>query len=161
MEEVRSLAVKILDEARLEIQANMARQYRVTPKGVEDNGVRWVNASGRSSAAFQVVEEEGSVRLVYRGDDVAPLNSIQYGHDEVPSLEEAEQWREEKMKSGAGRLPRAASIVKGIEERGGTERKFEPQTWIIDPVIETAVQALNEQLPAVVARSVRFMLLGN
>ena len=63
-------AVKILDECRARIQANMAKKYRTT------NGERWINASGSSSEAFKVETETGdfglsaSVRLVYRGDDV-------------------------------------------------------------------------------------------
>ena len=41
-------AVKILDECRARIQANMAKRYRT------GGGERWINASGRSSAAFKV-----------------------------------------------------------------------------------------------------------
>lgn len=147
--EALDLAVKILDEARTQIQANMALHYRTS------KGERWVNASGRSAEAFQVESDEYAVRLVYRGDNVAPLESIQYGTDEVPTLQEAASWREAKTRSGAVGLPSPQGIVNGIAKRGGTERFFEPQDWIIGPVIDTAVQALNEQLPKAVAGEIK------
>lgn len=155
MDEVLSLATKILDECRVRIQANMAKRYRTS------NGVRWVNASGRSSEAFKVVDvRDGVVALKYEGDDVAPLESIQYGTDEVPTIEEAERWRRDKMSSGAKKLPSARSIVRGIERRGGTERHDEPQEWIIGPEVEAAVDALNDQLPAAAAAAVRNMIFS-
>jgi len=155
MEDVRNLAVKILDEARVAIQANMAQHYRTT------HGERWINASGRSSAAFKVEDKDGvHVRLVYKGDDVAPLETIQYGHDghgeNTPTVADIMRWGREKfgMELSAGQ---AAAIVRNIE-KNGTERFREPQEWIITPVVETAVDALNEQLPAAAVRHVRDML---
>lgn len=149
------LAANILDEARAHIQANMAQHYRTI------NGERWINASGRSSAAFKVERDVDSVRLVYRGDDVAPLSSIEYGTDEVPSLEEAERWREDKIKSGAVAVPSAKAIVRSIELNGGTERYREPQEWIISPVIETAVLALHDQLRGAALEDIEFNLFQN
>ena len=148
MENVRTLAAKILDEARVMIQANMAKRYRTT------FGERWINASGRSSAAFQVEDKDGvHVRLVYKGDDVAPLDSIQYGTTGVPPISVIEQWQREK---GLDLNPWA--IRTNIKKRGGTERHIEPQDWVIGPVVEAAVDALNEQLPAAAVRHVRDML---
>lgn len=155
MEDVLSIAVKILDDARLHIQANMAKKYR---NGNGDE--RWVDASGRSSAAFQVEEDGNKARLVYRGDDIAPLDSIQYGHDEPPTIGEARQWRRDKAKSGAKELPSANGIVRGIEERGGTERFIDPQEWIMNPVIEGALDALNEQIPQASLEAVSTFLFG-
>lgn len=142
------LAAAILDEAKTQIQANMAAHYD-TPYGE-----RWVNASGRSSEAWRVEVEETKARLVYEGDDVAPLQSIQDGTDEVPSLDEAARWVEEKTRSGAGNLPSPEAVVKGIALRGGTERHLMPQDWIVSPVIDTAVQALIDQIPAVTAHDI-------
>lgn len=149
------LAAKILDEARVMIQANMAKRYRTS------RGDRWINASGRSSAAFQVEDKDGvHVRLVYKGDDVAPLDSIQYGHDgqgdNTPTVADIIRWGMEKfgMELSAGQ---AAAIVRNIEKYG-TERFREPQDWVIGPVVEAAVDALNEQLPAAAVRQVRDML---
>ena len=149
MENVRTLAAKILDEARVMIQANMAKRYRTT------FGERWINASGRSSAAFQVEDKDGVyVRLVYKGDDVAPLDSIQYGTTGVPPISVIEQWQRDKGLEGINPW----AIRTNIKKRGGTERHIEPQDWVIGPVVEAAVDALNEQLPAAAVRHVRDML---
>lgn len=149
MEDVRTLAAKILDEARVMIQANMAKRYRTS------RGERWINASGRSSAAFQVEDKDGvHVRLVYKGDDVAPLETIQYGTTGVPPISVIEQWQRDKGLDGINPW----AIRTNIKKRGGTERHAEPQDWVIGPVVEAAVDALNEQLPAAAVRQVRDML---
>ena len=149
MEDVRNLAVKILDEARVMIQANIAMRYRTS------RGERWINASGRSSAAFQVEDKDGvHVRLVYKGDDVAPLDTIQYGTTGVPPISVIEQWQRDKGLEGINPW----AIRTNIKKRGGTERHVEPQDWVIGPVVEAAVAALNEQLPATAVRHVRDML---
>ena len=148
-EDVRNLAAKILDEARVAIQANMAKRYRTS------RGERWINASGRSSAAFKVEDKDGvHVRLVYKGDDVAPLDSIQYGTTGVPPISVIEQWKRDKGLEGINPW----AIRTNIKKRGGTERHVEPQDWVIGPVVEAAVDALNEQLPAAAVRQVRDML---
>ncbi len=146
---MRTLAAKILDEARVMIQANMAKRYRTS------RGERWINASGRSSAAFQVEDKDGvHVRLVYKGDDVAPLDSIQYGTTGVPPISVIEQWQRDKGLEGINPW----AIRTNIKKRGGTERHVEPQDWVVGPVVEAAVEALNEQLPAAAVRHVRDML---
>lgn len=148
MEDVRQLAAKILDEARVMIQANMAKRYRTS------RGERWINASGRSSAAFQVEDKDGvHVRLVYKGDDVAPLDSIQYGTTGVAPVNVLSDWIRDK---GLDLNPWA--VRTNIKKRGGTERHVEPQDWVIGPVVEAAVAALNEQIPAAAVRHVRDML---
>ena len=148
MEDVINLALKILDEARVAIQANMAQHYRTT------HGERWINASGHSSAAFHVEDKDGvHVRLVYKGDDVAPLDSIQYGTTGVAPVSVLSDWIRDK---GLDLNPWA--VRTNIKKRGGTERHFEPQDWIVGPVVEAAVDALNEQLPAAAVRHVRDML---
>lgn len=149
MEDVRQLAAKILDEARVMIQANMAKRYRTS------RGERWINASGRSSAAFQVEDKDGvHVRLVYKGDDVAPLDTIQYGTTGVPPISVIERWQRDKGLEGINPW----AIRTNIKKRGGTERHVESQDWVIGPVVEAAVAALNEQLPAAAVRHVRDML---
>lgn len=147
--EVETIAVKILDECATRIRANMARRYRTS------KGERWINASGRSAAAFQVVIEGGGtlVRLVYRGDDVAPLASLQTGTTDVPPVSVLSRWMEEK---GLDLNPWA--VRSNIKKRGGTERHFEPQDWVVGPEVEAAVAALNDQIPAAAARAVRDLL---
>lgn len=139
-------AVKILDECRSRIQANMAKRYRTS------HGERWINASGRSSAAFKVeVSEDGTrVRLVYRGDDVAPLFSIQDGTTGVAPVSVLAEWIEDK---GLDLNPWA--VRANIKKRGGTERLFEPQDWVIQPEIDAAMEALRRELPAAASATVR------
>lgn len=150
MQQVTALAIKILDEARAEIQANMAKRYRT------ERGERWINASGRSSEAFKVDEVGGiSVRLVYRGDDVAPLDSIQYGTTGVPDIPTLARWTREK-----GLPINPYAVQRGIIKRGGTERFSEPQEWVINPVVEEAVRQLNERLPQEAVRAVRAAIFG-
>lgn len=149
MEDVRNLAAKILDEARVMIQANMAKRYRTS------RGERWINASGRSSEAFQVEDKDGvHVRLVYKGDDVAPLETIQYGTTGIAPISAIERWQKDKGLEGINPW----AIRTNIKKRGGTERHIEPQDWVVGPVVEAAVDALNDQLPAAAVRQVRNLL---
>ena len=143
------LAAKILDECRARIQANMARRYRTS------HGERWINASGRSSEAFQVEVSERRAALVYKGDDVAPLASLQTGTTGVPPVSVLSRWMEEK---GLDLNPWA--VRTNIKKRGGTERHFEPQDWVVGPEVEAAVDALRDQIPAAARATVRDLLFG-
>lgn len=143
------LAAKILDECRARIQANMARRYRTSA------GERWINASGRSSEAFQVEVSERRAALVYKGDDVAPLASLQTGTTGVPPVSVLSRWMEDK---GLDLNPWA--VRANIKKRGGTERHFEPQDWVVAPEVEAAVDALRDQIPAAARATVRDLLFG-
>lgn len=148
MDNPTDIAVKILDECRARIQANMAKRYRTT------GGERWINASGRSSAAFQVESDNQGIRLVYRGDDVAPLSTIQTGTTGVPPISVITRWQREK---GLEDLNPWA-IRTNIKKRGGTERHFEPQDWVVGPEVEAAVDALRDQIPKAARMTVRNLL---
>ena len=137
-------AIKILDEARARIQANMAMHYRT------EGGERWINASGHSSDAFKVERDGDKVTLVYRGDDVAPLFSIQDGTTGIAPISVLERWMSEK---GLNLNPWA--VRTNIKKRGGTERHLEPQDWVIQPAIDEAMDALRRDLPPVAAAAVR------
>ena len=137
-------AVKILDDCRARIQANMAKRYRTS------GGERWINASGRSSAAFKVEVDGGTVRLVYRGDDVAPLFTIQDGTTGVAPVRVLAEWIADK---GLDLNPWA--VRANIKKRGGTERHFEPQDWVIQPEIDAAMEALRRELPLAARASVK------
>lgn len=153
----KDTAVKILDEARVAIQGNMALHYRNMA-----NEERWINASGRSSAAFQVVADNDRVQLVYRGDDVAPLETIQYGYKGDVSVDVIAEWKAIKESQGATGIPSPEKVVENIRE-AGTERYIEneagrPQDWVISPVVSMAVQALNEQLPDEMVKDITELL---
>ena len=139
-------AVKILDECRARIQANMAKRYRTS------GGERWINASGRSSGAFKVeVSDDGNrVQLVYRGDDVAPLSTIQDGTTGVAPVRVLAEWIADK---GLDLNPWA--VRANIKKRGGTERHFEPQGWVIQPEIDAAMEELRRELPLAAKATVR------
>lgn len=145
------LATKILDEARAEIQANMAKHYRTS------RGERWINASGRSSEAFKVEVDGSRVRLVYRGDDVAPLASIQEGTTGVAPVAVLEQWIRDKGLHGLNPW----AVRQSIKKRGGTERHDEHQDWIVAPVVEEAVRKLKEELRAAAVRDFTEQIFGN
>lgn len=140
MAKIHDDVTMILDQCREQIVANMLRHYPTS------NGERWVSASGRSAAAFKVEADENSVRLVYSGSDIAPLDSIEYGSEDVPSLDTAERWRQDKMRSGAANIPSAFAIIKGIKRRGGTERHIEPQPWILSEPIAAAVDEIRDKI---------------
>lgn len=137
-------AANILDEARARIQANMAMHYRTA------SGERWINASGRSSDAFKVERDGDRVLLVYRGDDVAPLSSIQDGTTGIAPVSALERWISDK---GLDLNPWA--VRANIKKRGGTERHVTPQDWVIQPAIDEAMEALRRDLPPVAAAAVR------
>lgn len=140
MAKIHDDVTMILDQCREQIVVNMLRHYPTV------HGERWVTASGRSAAAFKVEADEDSVRLVYSGSDIAPLDSIEYGSGDIPSLDNAERWRQEKMMSGAANIPSAFGIIKGIIRRGGTERREEPQPWVLSEPIAAAVDEIRENI---------------
>ena len=78
----------------------------------------------------------------------------------MPTLAEAGRWREEKIRSGAKNVPSAKAIVEGIRRRGGTERHFEPQEWVIGPELEAAVDALRDQISEPFIQDVRNFIFG-
>ena len=140
----KDTAIKILDECRARIQANMARHYRTS------RGERWINASGRSSDAFKVERDRDKAMLVYRGDDVAPLFSIQDGTTGIAPVAVLERWLSDK---GLDLNPWA--VRTNIKKRGGTERRVTPQDWVIQPAIDEAMEALRRDLPASAKAAVR------
>lgn len=147
------IAAIIMDECRLRIQANMARRYRT------DKGERWINASGRSSAAFQVEREPGVVRLVYDGEDVAPLDTLEFGTDEVPTIDELQRWWQEKFGEELSR--HNAELMAAKIEREGTERWVNPQNWVFSPEISAAEEAIIDQIPAAATEEFRNYIFDN
>ena len=131
-------AVAILDDARIRIQANMARRYRT------DKGERWIDASGRSSKAFKVDTDNRVTRLVYEGSNVAPFSSIENGTNVMPDPKELQQWHEAKFGKEIHYKHAANTALKIGRE--GTERYREPQNWVITPVIEEAADTLSREL---------------
>lgn len=63
--DIKAGVVDLLERAKADMQTRMA---------AED-----INASGRSSASFRVVEYDGGVMLVYGDKDTAPLSTLEVG----------------------------------------------------------------------------------
>lgn len=131
-------ALLILDECREDIQAAMAFQN--------------VNASGRSSAAFQVERTARGCRLVYRGDDVAPLETLEEGRGpgEMPDTERLRQWSIDKGIPFANEEDRrrfAWALALRIK-RAGTLRHMSP----ID-VFSTCCREAAEEIKATIVNA--------
>lgn len=152
MSEALDLAVKILDEARTQIQANMALHYRTK------KGERWVNARGKSAEAFQVVKDETHAKLIYQGDDIAPLETIQGGYKGDVSVDVIEQWRLDKIASGAQGIPPAEYIVQTIKEFG-TERYIKNEDWIINTAVDLATSDIMEKIGAEYIKDLKTFLV--
>lgn len=130
----------ILDECRSRIQANMAKHYRTAM------GDRVINATGKSSEAFKVVVDDTglSVSLIYQGDDVAPIDSIQYGHKDRPSASDLKDWM--RVKTGRDLTDAQAERMADRIASIGTERFREPQEWVITPELEKASDEIRKVL---------------
>lgn len=132
---MQDFVIQKLDECRLRIVANLGKEYRL-----QNGEVRIINASGRSAKAFKVVQVgDNSFRLVYQGADVAPFDSLEYGHNERPQVEDIIRWSAEKF--GEPFNDRKAMYVAEKISRVGTERYREPQEWVLTPeILETTTE---------------------
>lgn len=109
-------AILILDEAAEAIRERMAADG--------------INASGRSSAAFFAERTDKGCRLVYRGENVAPLVSLEEGQPpgEMPSPADLFQWSMDKglaFRDDADRM-RFAWLAAEKIYREGTGRHKSP-----------------------------------
>lgn len=128
----RDEIVRILDECRVEIQANMAREG--------------VNASGRTSESFRFEEYDGGVRLVMGGGDTAPFLSIEYGNEpQFVDFDKLLQWSADKgiVMDDDERVSFVGALQRRIA-REGTLRFSQPNETITTPPIERAVDELGD-----------------
>ena len=116
---IKKRVAERLSQAVAEIQAAMA----------EGN----INASGRTSASFRVVETEDGLQLVGGGKDTAPIATLEVGRrpGNVPAGFTAilEQWSRDKglqFETESKRKSFAYLLGRKIE-REGTQRYREPQ----------------------------------
>lgn len=141
----------ILDECRVEIQRNMA-----------DNDI---NASGRTSASFKVEKYEGGVRLVSRGEDIAPFSTLETGASEGawPPTEKLRQWTIDKEIDFADDEERD-KFVKSTQWKiwwHGTERYRNPNHNITTPPITEAVEKLKEATKTMILKEITSVIHGN
>lgn len=140
----------ILDECRVEIQRNMA-----------DNDI---NASGRTSASFKVEKYEGGVRLVSRGDNIAPFASLETGNEPawVP-INTLRQWVIEKRIEFNSEEERERFVWNLQQKIGweGTERHRNPNNNITTPPITEAVEKLKEATKTMILTEIKSVIHGN
>lgn len=140
----------ILDECRVEIQRNMA-----------DNDI---NASGRTSASFKVEKYAGGVRLVSRGEDIAPFSSIENGNPPAwLSRNVLRQWVIEKGIEFNSEEEREAFVWNLQQKIGweGTERHRNPNHDITTPPITEAVEKLKEATKKMILKKITSVTHGN
>ena len=116
---IKKQVAERLSQAVAEIQAAMASGN--------------INASGRTSASFRVVETEDGLQLVGGGQDTAPIATLEVGRrpGKVPAGFSAilEQWSREKglqFETESKRKSFAYLLGRKIA-REGTQRHREPQ----------------------------------
>lgn len=128
---------QILLQARDEIRANMA--------------AKGINASGRTSAALQVVQRGGKIELVKVAGKNAPFGTLQYGRGAgyVPRgfFYIIQQWTRDKGFSFENEKHRnafTAYVVNKIKTEG-TKRHRSPRTDIYDEPLEKAVDGIRQE----------------
>lgn len=140
----------ILDECMVEIQRNMA-----------DNDI---NASGRTSASFKVEKYAGGVRLVSRGENIAPFASLEEGNEPAwVSRDVLRQWVIEKRIEFNSEEEREAFVWNVQQKIGweGTERYRNPNHEITTPPIEDAVDKLKEETKKILLKEIKSVIHGN
>lgn len=140
----------ILDECRVEIQRNMA-----------DNEI---NASGRTSASFKVEKYAGGIRLVSRGENIAPFSSIENGNPPTwLSRNVLRQWVIEKGIEFNSEEERESFIWNLQQKIGweGTERYRQPNNSITTPPITEAVEKLKEATKTMILKEIKSVIHGN
>lgn len=140
----------ILDECRVEIQRNMA-----------DNDI---NASGRTSASFKVETYAGGVRLVSRGDNIAPFASIENGNPPIwLSRNVLRQWMIEKGIEFNSEEDRERFVWNLQQKIGweGTERHRNPNHDITTPPITETVEKLKEATKKMILKEITSAIHGN
>lgn len=125
----------ILDECRIEIQRNM-----------EDFDI---NASMRTSNSFKVEKYEGGVRLVSRGDNIAPFASVEQGNP--PTWLPASVLRQWVIEKGIefNNEEEREVFVRSLQYKigfEGTERHRNPNFNVTTPPVVDAVEKLKKEV---------------
>lgn len=141
---------RILDECRVAMMANMERYE--------------INASGRTAASFAVERYEGGVRLVSRGDNIAPFASLETGNEPawVP-INALRQWVIEKRIEFNSEEERERFVWNLQQKIGweGTERYRQPNNNITTPPITEAVEKLKEATKTMILKEIKSVIYGN
>lgn len=139
---IKKRVAERLSQAVAEIQASMASGN--------------INASGRTSASFRVVETEEGLQLVGGGKDTAPIATLEVGRrpGNVPAGFTAilEQWSRDKglqFETESKRRSFAYLLGRKIE-REGTQRYREPQN-VYSSITRQAADDIGEMIKGMLA----------
>ena len=149
---IKKQVAERLSQAVAEIQAAMA----------EGN----INASGRTSASFRVVETEDGLQLVGGGKDTAPIATLEVGRrpGNVPAGFTAilEQWSRDKglqFETESKRRSFAYLLGRKIA-REGTQRYREPQN-VYSSITRQAADDIGEMIKGMLASVITGDVLHN
>ena len=126
---MKQSVINILNQAKTDIQSNMAKFG--------------INASGRTSASLVVEEYENGVRLVSRGENIAPFPTLEVGRKggKVPKgfYYTLIQWSMDKGISFATESERKtfAYFLSQKIASEGTERHRNPNAEVYTPIIQS------------------------
>ena len=138
---------QILETCKGQIQSNMAS--------------RNINASGRTSKSLQVERYAGGMRLISKGEKVAPFETVQYGRKagKVPKgfYYIIKQWSREKGLTFSKESERStfAYFLSRKIAREGTERHRTPDEQVYTPPVTEAVKAIRATIGANVVQIIR------
>lgn len=146
---VKNIA-QILTQARDEIRANMA--------------AKGINASGRTSAALEVVQRGGKIELIKAQGQNAPFGTLQYGRagGRVPAgfYEILKQWSRDKGLSFASEQERGtfAYFLARKIAREGTDRHRSPRNDIYDEPLKKSVDGIRQEARKYILGSIKAAL---
>ena len=138
---------QILETCKGQIQTNMAS--------------RNINASGRTSKSLTVERYAGGVRLVSKGESIAPFETVQYGRKagKVPKgfYYIIKQWSREKGLTFSKESERStfAYFLSRKIAREGTERHRTPDEQVYTPPVTEAVRAIRATIGANVVQIIK------
>ena len=138
---------QILETCKSKIQANMQS--------------RNINASGRTSASLKVERYAGGVRLISKGEKVAPFETVQYGRKagKVPKgfYYIIKQWSIDKGISFTKNSERStfAYFLSRKIAREGTDRHTTPDEQVYTPPVTEAVKAIRATIGANVVQIIK------
>lgn len=141
---------QILLQSRDEIRANMA--------------AKGINASGRTSAALQVVQRGCKIELIKAQGQNAPFGTLQYGRagGRVPKgfYNILKQWSRDKGLSFSTETERGtfAYFLARKIAREGTNRHRSPRTDIYDEPLSKAVDGVRQEARKYVHGTIKAVL---
>lgn len=151
--EIANSISAILTQARDEIRANMQTQN--------------INASGRTSAALQVVQRGTKIELIKAEGQNAPFQTLQYGRagGNVPAgfYYIIKQWTRDKGLSFANETERGtfAYFTARKIARDGTQRHATPNEQVYSDPIKKATEEVAKVVKDYVLASVSAVIKAN